>query len=130
MTALDLLSVARRRGIVLAPRGDRLGYDSPPGALTPDLRSALAQHKAELLALLTADPFAARWGPALDDDVPGIDLPANSWRWVVAGWPHDRWVAWRRRSGELEPLNATAEMIRTAEHLAFIELSRSPEPHP
>jgi hypothetical protein len=60
---------------------------------------------------------------------PGIDLPASSWRWTVARWPHPRWVAWRRRAGELEPPGATAEMIRAAEWTAYQQLTRS-EPQP
>ena len=33
-------------------RGDRLRYSAPTGALTPDLRTQLAEHKAEILTLL------------------------------------------------------------------------------
>lgn len=134
MTALDLLAEARRRDIRLAPRGERLGYDAPPGALTPEFRSALAVHKAELLALLapgeTPSPLADRWGPSLDHDEPSIVIPADSWRWTVANWPHERWAAWRRRAGELEPPDASAEQIRVAERLAYQEMTRAPEPLP
>ncbi len=45
----------RARDVVLAPVGDRLHYDAPKGALTPELRQALAEHKAELLAELAAE---------------------------------------------------------------------------
>jgi hypothetical protein len=74
----------------------------------------------------TPDPFATRWGPSLDHAEPSIDLPADSWRWRVANWPHERWAEWRRRAGELEPPNPNAEMIRVAEHLAYVELTRAP----
>jgi len=42
-----------------------------------------------------------RWGPVADDDTPPIEVPRD-WRSVVAGWPHDRWVRWRARSGEIQ----------------------------
>jgi hypothetical protein len=57
MTAAELLAELNRRGISLRVQGDRLELDAPRGALTPELRRALADHKAELLRLL-ADPLA------------------------------------------------------------------------
>ena len=54
MTAYNLLSELRQAGVVVKASGtDRLVVDAPKGALTPDLRAALAEHKKELLAILT-----------------------------------------------------------------------------
>ena len=52
MTAADLLTHCRERGIVLVDQGDRLQFRAPKGALTPDLKAALARHKGALLAIL------------------------------------------------------------------------------
>lgn len=53
MTAYNLLSELRQAGVVVKASGpDRLVVDAPKGALTPDLRTALAAHKKELLAIL------------------------------------------------------------------------------
>jgi hypothetical protein len=49
--------------------------------------------------------------------------PADDWRRTVANLPHEEWVAWRRRSGELEPPDATIEEIREAERQAFAEIT-------
>ena len=57
MTAVEALSTCMQAGIRLEAAGDRLRYEAPPGALTPRLRSTLAQHKSELLTLLTAGRF-------------------------------------------------------------------------
>lgn len=52
MNAAELLSELERRGVALEAAGDRLRFDAPRGALTPELRTAMAEHKAELLGLL------------------------------------------------------------------------------
>ena len=55
MSPLDLLTAVRDAGIrlqVAGDRRDRLHFDAPAGALTPELRAALLEHKATLLALL------------------------------------------------------------------------------
>jgi hypothetical protein len=54
VTALDILAVARTTGILLEARGERLHVEAPPGTLTPELRRAMVQRKAELLDLLAA----------------------------------------------------------------------------
>jgi hypothetical protein len=51
MSAADLLNERRRRGVVLAADGDLIRYGAAPGALTPELRQALADQKAGILAL-------------------------------------------------------------------------------
>jgi hypothetical protein len=55
MTALELLETLKRRGVDLDPVGESLHYRAPAGALTPDLRQALAAHKAEVLAHLRGE---------------------------------------------------------------------------
>jgi membrane protein involved in colicin uptake len=56
MTALDLLSQLREKGVEVKTSGDdRLVIDAPKGTLTEDLRSALSAHKAELLQILKAE---------------------------------------------------------------------------
>ena len=57
MTAAELLSVARTRGIVLRRVGETLTVRAPAGVVTPELREQLALHKGELLALLEARAF-------------------------------------------------------------------------
>ena len=52
MTALELLSHLRSRDIELWAEGDKLGYNAPSGALTPDLRAELVRRKAEILMFL------------------------------------------------------------------------------
>jgi TubC N-terminal docking domain len=52
MTALELLALARSVDILLEVAGDHLVIDAPAGALTPELRAALAVAKPELLAWL------------------------------------------------------------------------------
>jgi hypothetical protein len=42
MTLAELLTVVRAADIRLEARGDRLVFDAPHGALTPELRAALA----------------------------------------------------------------------------------------
>jgi hypothetical protein len=48
----ELLAAVQQAGIHLSADGDTLKYDAPRGALTPDLRAALLEHKATLLAVL------------------------------------------------------------------------------
>lgn len=54
MSAYNLLSELRQAGVVVKASGtDRLVVDAPKGALTPEMRAALAEHKKELLAILS-----------------------------------------------------------------------------
>ena len=52
MTAEDLLAHLRSLGIEVWADGDWLRYNAPKGALTPDLRAELTNHKSEILTLL------------------------------------------------------------------------------
>jgi hypothetical protein len=59
MTALELLNDMRTRDIRLECRGDKLHVDAPKGAVTPEIRATLLEHKAELLALLAEEAYEA-----------------------------------------------------------------------
>ncbi len=52
MRVVDLMSRLRRANIDLWVDGDRLRYSAPQGALAPDLRAALVEHKAEVMEFL------------------------------------------------------------------------------
>jgi len=56
MTVSEVLQEVRRVGIMLQADMDRLRVNAPKGALTPELRQALLEHKPALLQLLTAPP--------------------------------------------------------------------------
>ena len=52
LTASTLLIHLKKWDIRVSVEGDHLQLDAPAGALTPELRAELADHKAELLAHL------------------------------------------------------------------------------
>jgi hypothetical protein len=75
MTLPELTTTLEALGVRLSAR---LVVDAPSGALTPELRDALAVHKALLLErvareLVWEELSLKRWGPAADDPTPGID---------------------------------------------------------
>jgi TubC N-terminal docking domain len=86
MTFPELQSCLERLGVKLSLR---VVVDAPAGAITPELKEALATHKPALLALLVRVPppvhpdwerlSQERWGPAIGDPTPGIiiDGPAR-----------------------------------------------------
>ena len=53
MTATVLLDALRTKGVHLTVEGEHVAVDAPKGVLTDDVRQAIRQHKAALLALLT-----------------------------------------------------------------------------
>ena len=53
MTAHELIAQLQEKGVELKSSGDRLVIDAPKGTITPEIRSALAEHKADLLAILS-----------------------------------------------------------------------------
>jgi hypothetical protein len=55
-TATDLLDQCRQCGVTLYLDGDVLRFRGPRGAMTAVLRQVLAQHRAELVALLRRPP--------------------------------------------------------------------------
>lgn len=67
MTARELLSQLREKGVELSTAGgDRLVIDAPKGTITPELRSALAENKSELIKILSAPPIEP--APAAPED--------------------------------------------------------------
>jgi hypothetical protein len=70
MTAPELYHEATKRGLRLAPAGDRLAV-IPKGKCPPDFANTLREHKAELLEWLSRSPCPG-W-----QAVPPADLPLN-----------------------------------------------------
>ena len=62
MTPHAILAELRNRGVHLTVEGDALRYRGPRGALTPDLRQAVAHHKPELVRLLSTSALDADAG--------------------------------------------------------------------
>ncbi len=84
MTAGGLLSALASRGVTLAPAGDRLTYDAPPGALDVALLDAMRAHRDELLRLVRArralDVLASRRRISAAVDALGIPQAAEARR--------------------------------------------------
>lgn len=88
MTLVELLTVIRAADIRPEARGDRLAFDAPHGALTPELRAALAEQKPALLALFAPVEFVTLKGGvtipvpalrlALDLEARGIPLATDA----------------------------------------------------
>src|ERR671918_134034 len=75
MSALALMRDLQAAGVVLEVRDRRLHVDAPAGLITPEMRDSIARHKAELLAMLAADPAEyENWAP-LDIPVAWTDRP-------------------------------------------------------
>jgi hypothetical protein len=55
MTTAHLLAELRRRGVVLFLEGGTVRYRAPAGALDQDLKQALAERKAEVVAVLAGE---------------------------------------------------------------------------
>lgn len=72
MTAGDLLKHLSEKGVTLSLDGDRVQYRAPKGALTPELRSAIAKQRDGIIALLRdgAPPSPATGNPPLLEPVP------------------------------------------------------------
>lgn len=82
MTARNLLSELREKGVAVKTSGDdRLVIDAPKGAITPELRSALAEHKAELLQILKGEqlvPAPAPIAPKPTEPITPVPLVATA----------------------------------------------------
>ena len=94
MSATELLTTLRARNCELRAAGERLRVEAPVGALPPELRAALAEHKAELLLELEAERARAA--------VEAINVEMRR-RWIRAEQldqsddPEDRFVAEHHR---------------------------------
>ena len=83
MTLTELHALLERLGVELSASGERLHYKAPAGALTPEVKAALATHKPALLARLADPPWSPRRPPAVVEE--------------IGAWP----IPWRQRCGEL-----------------------------
>ena len=72
MTPLALLDKARRHGLRLEPKGDRLAV-TPADRVTPELRAELLAHKTALLAWLTSPPCPG-WQAVPPDNLPLVPV--------------------------------------------------------
>ncbi len=63
MGPTELLSELERRGVTLVVVEDRLRF-RPVEAVTPELHAALAEHKPDLIRLLTEDEREVAWRAA------------------------------------------------------------------
>jgi hypothetical protein len=69
MTTTGLLEELRTKGVRLAVEGEHVAVDAPKGVLTDDVRQAIRQHKAALLALLV-QPAPSKDAPATAPSTP------------------------------------------------------------
>jgi molybdopterin converting factor small subunit len=125
MTLAELLTVVSAADIRLEARGDRLVFDAPHGALTPELRAELVHQKPALLAWLAPVEFVTLKGGvtipvpalrlALDLEARGIPLATDAdHRFIV---PQDE----RLTADDL------VNMQRWRAHLGAIVDYRAPE---
>jgi len=54
MSADQILSIIRKKGIVLEVQGNDIKCQAPTGTLTPDLIESMRSHKPEILTILTS----------------------------------------------------------------------------
>ena len=92
MTSSEILTKLDRRGVVLEPNGDKLRYRAPQGALTPELREAITENKAEIISTLR------RLG---DGQAPPLDRPPQNEQELRRWMDHTadpeafaRWLEW------------------------------------
>ena len=75
MNAAELITELEARGVLIEAAGDRLRVDAPKGAITPELREALAACKAGVLAILNAPDGEIEWRvEAMLPQIPNIGL--------------------------------------------------------
>jgi len=68
MTIDDLMDELGRNAVALSLHDDRLRYDAPKGALSPELREAISANRAAIVARLSEaatkmEPVRKRCGP-------------------------------------------------------------------
>ena len=92
MTSGETLAELERLGVVLEPNGDKLRYRAPQGALTPELREAITENKAEIISTLRR---------LADGQLPPLDRPPKTEqelrRWMDHTADPDgfaRWLEW------------------------------------
>jgi hypothetical protein len=55
MTLMEIVTMLRSHDVLLTACGDRLRVDAPAGVVSDEMRQAIHQHKAALLAMLTPE---------------------------------------------------------------------------
>jgi hypothetical protein len=105
MTPFDLYLEAARRGLRLAPAGDKLAV-SPKGHCPPDFADVLRQHKVELLAWLS-QPKCPGWGA-----VPPPGLPLGTIPPRPTPESRERLINYLFRQGADHPSPLTAWLIQ------------------
>jgi len=53
MSPEQLLTITRKKGIVLKTQRDQLSFKAPCGSMTPELVESLKQHKPEIIKILS-----------------------------------------------------------------------------
>ena len=92
MTADETLAELHRRGVILEPNGDRLRYRAPQGALTPELREAMAEHKGEILS--TIRRFGDGFPPPLGRPL-ATEQELRRWMdWTADPEKFAKWLEW------------------------------------
>jgi hypothetical protein len=96
MTAVEVHAIAEELGVKLTVANGKLRVDAPIGVLTEELKAALAENKAGLLALLRGPPPcpdpsapASQFGRWLSDltafnEATGRLRPLRPWPWPEA----------------------------------------------
>ena len=97
MTVYDTIAAAARAGVSLSLEGDRLRYRAPAGALTPELRAGLAEHRDELRHLLILSPADPEYGEALVGVAAALGCRRVKRRRRCYGCGGSRW--WERPTG-------------------------------
>ena len=69
MTPAELLAKLERLNVKVSLAGDKLRLEAPAGVLTPELKEALRQHKAALMALLSGQPVEVLFWPGVKSNV-------------------------------------------------------------
>src|ERR1044072_8026227 len=108
MTAHELIAQLQEKGVELKSTGDRLVIDAPKGTITPEVRNALAEHKAELLVILSRPP--APGTPAVAGPPPAphlLETPVER-----PPWPEPRHVPTAPSSAADEIRQLETELMR------------------
>jgi len=66
MSAYELIEQVHALGGIILIEGDRVRVQAPKGAITPELRGALVEHKREILATLCRQPVPIRTEDGFD----------------------------------------------------------------
>ena len=116
MSVAALIADLNKRGVYLSARGDVLLVDAPAGAVDPDEKTALRNHKSEIIELL------ARRQDGGESDPKG-DTPATWWVWYQARIQHHNRLG-RDRTSAASLAWGEAENIWNQRHGARPDPSR------